>query len=293
MKKYEFCGEEQMYEFLMGEDLYNPALEIYLWSYNNDGAVAYARLTKEQANTVAEKMAVKGDCWSADLPGNSYIIETEKASEYESESSKLVQENKKAVCSVLGTLLQDNSRDWYRADASYCDKRIKNVLLNGSNECELLLAKDDYALVKRNTKFDPYIVVYKPKVILGKITWCQGHYIHKFKDAIQLFKQKTNLEEKDIVVIRTKDGKYVQSVNDTLFENAPSEKLFNFTDDLLEAKLFLHHDVYAVIPDNTEWINKLKISKLEMQMALQNNKTKPKAKLASREKSSNHQCLHR
>lgn len=302
MKKYEFCSAKQIYNFLLeGKDLYNPVLEIHLWEYNNDGAIAYALITENEAENIAKEMAKDNECWSANLGGRSYIIEADNADEYENESPEIFEANKKAALEYLGELLKDNPYDWYQADVSYLDKNIKNILFNGSNECELLLAKDNYVLLKRNTQYDPYVVAYAPKIALGKIEWGQGHYIHDFSNAIQIFKEKTNLNEKDIVVIKMGNGQYIQSINNTLYgiiplENTvPPEKKFNYTNNLMEAKLFLHHDAYDVIPDDMEWIekNKPKVCKLEMQMILQNNKTKPKAKLASREKLSNHQCLHR
>ncbi len=192
MKKYKFENSEQMYNFLLADkDLYNPTLGLYLWSYNIDGAIAYANIDKEWAKELA--LSHKDNAyWGNELGGKSYIIESEEASKYENENPELFEANKKAVCEYLDSLLQKN-KDWYKADVSYLDRKVKNILLNGTSECELLFAKNNYALIRRNyTTYKPYVVAYATQITNGQIEWGQGHYIQEYDDALKLFKEKVN-----------------------------------------------------------------------------------------------------
>ena len=102
----QYCGDE-----IENGDLYNPVLEIYLWEYNNSGAIAYANLTQNEAISIAKEMAEDNEYWGANLGGKSYIVEAEDANKYKDESPELFEANEKAILEYLDQLLKENYKE--------------------------------------------------------------------------------------------------------------------------------------------------------------------------------------
>lgn len=265
MKKYNFNNSEQMYNFLSADkDLYNPTLGIYLWSYNIDGAIAYANIDREWAKELALSHQ-DNEYWGNELGGKSYIIESEEASKYENESPELFKANKKAVCEYLDSLLQKN-KDWYKADVSYLDKTVKNILLNNTMECELLFTKNNYALIRRDdTTYDPYVIAYAPQIANGQIEWGQGHYIQSYNDALKLFNEKVN-------EINMQDNKTVFAIYD-FYEN-PKGDIIATASTKEEAE-----EKASVFREETDGECDLEIKQIKCK-----DNSKPKPKLVSKQK---------
>jgi phytoene dehydrogenase-like protein len=81
----EFQDGKEMYEYLKHHDLYDKESEVYVFLYNEDGALCTYDVTMEEACSLAEKSAEDdGQYWGAYLgPGGTVLDNTEYEPEQE------------------------------------------------------------------------------------------------------------------------------------------------------------------------------------------------------------------
>lgn len=71
-----FSSGAEMLDYLIdGNDLYSPDLEIYVFCYNDIGAIAYYGIDKEQAVSLEKESRLSGEYWGAFLGPGGYICD--------------------------------------------------------------------------------------------------------------------------------------------------------------------------------------------------------------------------
>ncbi len=72
-----FNDSNEMHDHIIsGKDIYNPELGMYVFAYNDDGAICYYHgITPEKASAIAQEADRVKDFWSAILGGHGYIID--------------------------------------------------------------------------------------------------------------------------------------------------------------------------------------------------------------------------
>ena len=77
-----FNSAEGMYHYLCNNgELYNPVKEVYMFQYNEDGALCYYCVSEDHAAELALKSIENGEYWGAYLGTGGHIYETEEALE--------------------------------------------------------------------------------------------------------------------------------------------------------------------------------------------------------------------
>lgn len=77
-----FNSAEGMYHYLCNNgDLYNPVKEVYMFQYNEDGAICCYSISEDHAAELAVKSIEDGEYWSAYLGIGGHIYEAEEALE--------------------------------------------------------------------------------------------------------------------------------------------------------------------------------------------------------------------
>ena len=77
-----FSSAQQMYEYVSdGHDLYSKSLGVYLFSYNDRGALCYYYLSDEEAGELARQKE-KGEYWGAYLGCGGYILDDEYGDQF-------------------------------------------------------------------------------------------------------------------------------------------------------------------------------------------------------------------
>ena len=70
-----------------------------------------------------------------------------------------------------------------KLDLTYHDSQGKPL--------ELLALLNNYAIIKRQSNFHPYIIAWSPELDRQHLSWGQGHYIDTLERATELFREKT------------------------------------------------------------------------------------------------------
>ena len=70
-----------------------------------------------------------------------------------------------------------------KLDLTYHDSQGKPL--------EILAFFNNYAIIKRQCDFQPYIVAWSPELHGQHLSWGQGHYIDTLEQAQKLFREKT------------------------------------------------------------------------------------------------------
>ena len=83
-------------------------------------------------------------------------------------------------------------------------KKGDKIESDGAGEVEIIdLYKDaDYIIIKRNTKFEPFVAAWAPELSDGKLVWGQGHYCDSREDAEKCVENKLKEAENRQVNIR-------------------------------------------------------------------------------------------
>lgn len=159
--------------------------------------------------------------------------------------------------------------------------------INGDNKITILNKEGEYAIIKRNTEFNPFIVAYKFKVNLQEKTceWDQGYYCKSFDEALDILCKKFDYPEKykfevgETVIVKQGSHKRIAKIiGRTNFESAIG-RVNQYAIKWIQS----NYGVYVYENDLLKANEK----------NLLNDETKPKAKLATKEKVSNHQGLRR
>ena len=75
---------KEMLDFLQaGKDLYNPQTDAYVFVYNEDKAIAYYSVSKEDAKKYAKIEADTGEYWGSNLGVGGYIYEDQLSENYD------------------------------------------------------------------------------------------------------------------------------------------------------------------------------------------------------------------
>lgn len=78
-----FNSGKEMLDFLQaGKDLYNPETGAYVFVYNEDKAIAYYSISKEDAKKYAKIEANTGEYWGSNLGVGGYIYEDQLSENY-------------------------------------------------------------------------------------------------------------------------------------------------------------------------------------------------------------------
>lgn len=79
-----FNSGKEMLDFLQaGKDLYNPETDAYVFVYNEDKAIAYYSVSKEDAKKYAKIEADTGEYWGSNLGVGGYIYEDQLSENYD------------------------------------------------------------------------------------------------------------------------------------------------------------------------------------------------------------------
>lgn len=79
-----FNSGKEMLDFLQaGKDLYNPETDAYVFVYSEDKAIAYYRISKEDAKECAKIEADTGEYWGNNLGVGGYIYEDQLSENYD------------------------------------------------------------------------------------------------------------------------------------------------------------------------------------------------------------------
>lgn len=79
-----FNSGKEMLDFLQtGKDLYNPETGAYVFVYNEDKAIAYYSVSKEDAKKYAKTEADTGEYWGSNLGVGGYIYEDQLSENYD------------------------------------------------------------------------------------------------------------------------------------------------------------------------------------------------------------------
>lgn len=79
-----FDSGKEMLDFLQaGKDLYNPETDAYVFVYNEDKAIAYYSVSKEDAKKYAKIEADTGEYWGSNLGVGGYIYENQLSKNYD------------------------------------------------------------------------------------------------------------------------------------------------------------------------------------------------------------------
>lgn len=79
-----FDSGKEMLDFLQaGKDLYNPETDAYVFVYNEDKAIAYYSVSKEDAKKYAKIEADTGEYWDSNLGVGGYIYEDQLSENYD------------------------------------------------------------------------------------------------------------------------------------------------------------------------------------------------------------------
>lgn len=79
-----FNSGKEMLDFLQaGKDLYNPETGAYVFVYNEDKAIAYYSVSKEDAKKYAKIEADTGEYWGSNLGVGGYIYEDQLSENYD------------------------------------------------------------------------------------------------------------------------------------------------------------------------------------------------------------------
>ena len=79
-----FDSGMEMLDFLQaGKDLYNPETDAYVFVYNEDKAIAYYSVSKEDAKKYAKIEADTGEYWGSNLGVGGYIYENQLSENYD------------------------------------------------------------------------------------------------------------------------------------------------------------------------------------------------------------------
>ena len=71
-----FESAKDMYEAVRGNDLYNKELELYVFEYNDHGALCYYYIDEEERKELKKKSAESdGEYWGAFLGIGGYILD--------------------------------------------------------------------------------------------------------------------------------------------------------------------------------------------------------------------------
>ena len=71
-----FESTKDMYEKAIRRDLYNKKLELYVFGYNERGALCYYRISKNEAEELRQKSKENdGEYWGAFLGWGGYILD--------------------------------------------------------------------------------------------------------------------------------------------------------------------------------------------------------------------------
>lgn len=77
-----FNSAEGMHHYLCNNgELYNPVKEVYMFQYNEDGAICYYCISEDHAAELAVKSIEDGEYWGAYLGTGGHIYEAEEALE--------------------------------------------------------------------------------------------------------------------------------------------------------------------------------------------------------------------
>lgn len=75
-KYIKFKNSEEMYQFLKGRDLYSKKLEMYVFLYNEDGAIAvYDDIDANEATELSKKAKEANEYWASFLGPGGYIMD--------------------------------------------------------------------------------------------------------------------------------------------------------------------------------------------------------------------------
>lgn len=79
-----FNSGKEMLDYLQaGKDLYNPETDAYVFVYNEDKAIAYYSVSKEDAKKYAKIEADTGEYWDSNLGVGGYIYEDQLSENYD------------------------------------------------------------------------------------------------------------------------------------------------------------------------------------------------------------------
>ena len=70
-----FSSGKEMYEELMYTDLYSDEQELYVYMYNEDGAICVYDITNHEAEELENTSKEIEECWSACLTGGGKIYD--------------------------------------------------------------------------------------------------------------------------------------------------------------------------------------------------------------------------
>lgn len=74
-KNLKFNSEQAFIEYIQsGKDLYSPSLELYLFAYNEDGAICAYTVTEEKA----QELNKQEEYWGAYLEACGHYVKTAK-----------------------------------------------------------------------------------------------------------------------------------------------------------------------------------------------------------------------
>ena len=78
-----FKNGKEMLDFIQaGNDIYNREKELYIFVYNENGALCYYYISNKQADALKDISEELGDSWSALLGAGGKIVEGKKKDEW-------------------------------------------------------------------------------------------------------------------------------------------------------------------------------------------------------------------